>query len=116
MKHPSAAAGMLAPFDPETLPALRPLAIESARLFPEYVRKFEAAAQLQVDFRRLGTIAFLETNSAPPEYKVSPLTISNVSNHRSAIPGHSAYFVQEDSVDPRLLMLARLGRSLQGRY
>jgi glycine oxidase len=104
----SAAAGMLAPFDPETPPALRALAIESARLFPEYVRKLEAAAQLQVDFRRLGTIAFLETNSAPPEYK--SLSTDDLKHLEPSLlePAHSAFFVQEDSVDPRLLMLAAL--------
>ncbi len=37
----SAAAGMLAASDPETPPALRPLALESARMFPEYVARLE---------------------------------------------------------------------------
>ena len=35
----SAAAGMLAPADPETPEALRPLAMESARMFPAFVQK-----------------------------------------------------------------------------
>ena len=99
---------MLAPFDPETLLALRPLAVESARMFPEYVRKLEAAAQIQVDFRRLGTIAFLEMASAPPEYK--SLSTDDLQRLEPSLrkSGRSAFFVQEDSVDPRLLMLAAL--------
>ena len=118
----SAAAGMLAPFDPETLPALRPLAMESARMFPEYVRKLETAAQVQVDFRRLGTIAFLETASAPPEYK--SLSTDDLKRLEPSLrkSDRSAFFVQEDSVDPRLLMLAALaaackaGIEIQGHH
>ncbi|MBZ5504468.1 MAG: glycine oxidase ThiO [Acidobacteriia bacterium] len=104
----SAAAGMLAAFDPETLPALRPLAVESARMFPEYVRKLEAAAQMQVDFRRMGTIAFLETASTPPEHK--SLSTHDLERLEPSLRnhGHPAFFVQEDSVDPHLLMLANL--------
>ena len=104
----SAAAGMLAPADPETPPALRPLAVESARMFPEYVRKLEAAARMQVDFRRLGTIALLEAASAPNEYrKLSADDLQRL--EPSILPqGQSAFFVQEDSVDPCLLMQAAL--------
>ncbi|HET6934798.1 MAG TPA: FAD-dependent oxidoreductase, partial [Candidatus Angelobacter sp.] len=40
----SAAAGMLAAADPETPEPLRPMAIESARLYPAFVRKIEAAS------------------------------------------------------------------------
>src|SRR5882724_2456359 len=65
----SAAAGMLAAADPETPPALRPLAVASGRLFPEYVRKLVDASGTAVDFRRQGTIAFLESSAAPIEYR-----------------------------------------------
>ena len=47
----SAAAGMLAPSDPETPGPLRLLAAESARLFPAFVRKLESLSEIQVDFR-----------------------------------------------------------------
>ena len=56
----SAAAGMLAPADPETPEALRPLAMASARMFPAFVQKLESAGNMQTDFRRVGTIAFME--------------------------------------------------------
>ena len=104
----SAAAGMLAAADPETPPALRPLAIASAQMFPEYVHKLEVAAQMQVDFRRLGTIALLEEPSAPREYK--SLSASDLQRLAPSLNSHSlsAFFVEEDSVDPQLLMQAAL--------
>src|SRR5262249_58141655 len=42
----SAAAGMLAASDPETPVALRPLATESARMFPDYVSTIDRLAGL----------------------------------------------------------------------
>ena len=104
----SAAAGMLAPADPETPKALRPLAMESARMFPAFVQKIESTAGIQVDFRRVGTIALMSENAAQPEYRglsATELQRLEPSIHRS---GHSAYLVREDSVDPNLLMRAAL--------
>lgn len=104
----SAAAGMLAPADPETPEALRPLAMESAQMFAAFVRKVESVAGMQVDFRRVGTIALMPENTAPREYRgLSAVELQHLepSIHRS---GHSAYFVREDSVDPRLLTRAAL--------
>ena len=102
----SAAAGMLAPADPETPGALRPLATASAQMFPAFVQKLESAGNTQVDFRRLGTIAFLEEASAPQVYK--NLSIDDLQRLEPLLqnPGHSAFFVQEDSVDPLLLTQA----------
>jgi glycine oxidase len=104
----SAAAGMLAPADPETPIALRPLAMASARMFPPFVQKLETAGNMQVDFRRVGTIALLTDASAPREYRsLSPteLQLLAPSIHSS---GQPAFFVQEDSVDPSLLMQTAL--------
>jgi glycine oxidase len=104
----SAAAGMLAPADPETPAALRPLALASAQMFPAYVQKLEAAGQMQVDFRRVGTIALLAESAAPQEYKsVSTDDLLNLEPSLKS-HGHSAFFIEEDSVDPRLLMQAAL--------
>jgi glycine oxidase len=105
----SAAAGMLAPTDPETPPALRSIALESARMFPEYVRKIESLSEITTDFRRHGTIAFLNAGAtAPTEY--SPLSAGDLHRlePRLQSQGLSAFLVQEDSVDPRLLMHAAL--------
>jgi glycine oxidase len=104
----SAAAGMLAAADPETPDALRVLAKESARMFPAFVRKLETAGKMQADFRRIGTIALLPDASAPSEYR----SLSGADLHRLEpsvhSSGQSAFFVQEDSVDPFLLMRAAL--------
>lgn len=111
----SAAAGMLAAADPMTPPALRPLAIASAEMFPSYVQKLEASAGMQVDFRRLGTIELLAETAAPHAYKglsagdLQRLEPSLKSHDRSHLSQDlSAFFVQEDSVDPHLLMQAAL--------
>jgi len=105
----SAAAGMLAPGDPETPRALQPLARESARMFPEYVGMLEGLSGMQVDFRRHGTIALLDPSSAaatPPEY--TRLSADDLRRLEPHIQNHagSAFFIQEDTVDPRLLMRA----------
>lgn len=104
----SAAAGMLAPADPETPAALRPMAFASAQMFPEFVRKLETAAKMQVDFRRVGAIALLHDASAPADYRsLSPDELQRLEPSLKS-SGQSAFFVQEDSVDPFLLMQAAL--------
>jgi glycine oxidase len=104
----SAAAGMLAPADPETPSALRPMAFASAGIFPEFVRKLETASKMQVDFRRFGTIALLRDEPTPAEYR--GLSANELQRLDPSIQntGPSAFFVREDSVDPHLLMQAAL--------
>ena len=104
----SAAAGMLAPADPETPIALRPLAMASARMFPAFVQKLESAGNMQVDFRRIGTIALQPDASAPREYRSLSTTDLQCLEPSLRSSGQSAFFVQEDSVDPLLLMQAAL--------
>lgn len=104
----SAAAGMLAPADPETPEALRLLATESARMFPAFVQKVESAADMQVDFRRVGTIALLEESAAPHEYRSLSPAEPQLLEPSICRSEHSAYFVREDSVDPYLLTRAAL--------
>ena len=104
----SAAAGMLAATDPETPDALRSLAMESARIFAAFVQRVESAAGIQVDFRRVGTIAFMPGSTAPSGYRglsAAELQLLEPSIHSS---DHSAYFVREDSVDPHVLTRAAL--------
>ncbi len=104
----SAAAGMLAPYDPETPERLRPLARTSAELFPAYVERLEALAQMRVDFRRQGTIAFWEGVPVPAEYRrLAPEELQRIEPALQA-GERPAFFVQEDCVDPALLMQAAL--------
>jgi len=105
-----AAAGMLAPADPETPPALRDLAFASAQMYPEFVRKLEEASGSKVDFRRRGTIKFFETASAPLFYRrLSDEELHALEPGISRMPAaYTPFFVAEDTVDPRLLTQAVL--------
>jgi len=110
----SAAAGMLAPADPETPAALRSVALESARMFPEYVRKIESLSEITTDFRRHGTIAFLNPGATvPTEYsRLSAADLQRLEPHLQS-QHLSAFLIQEDTVDPRLLMQAALAAARQ---
>jgi glycine oxidase len=109
----SAAAGMLAPSDPETPANLRPLALASAELYPAYVERLESLSQMQVDFRRRGTIALIEASplkgvEVPAEYRrLAPAEIQRMEPALRA-GERQAFFVQDDSIDPALLMQAAL--------
>jgi glycine oxidase len=103
----SAAAGMLAAADPETPGPLRPLAVESARLYPAFVKSIETASDMRVDFRRQGTIAVGEHLEGTSGHR----RLSSEEVHHlepGIVTGHSAFLVAEDSVDPALLIEAAL--------
>lgn len=104
----SAAAGMLIVHDPETPEQLRTLAAESARLYPEFVSKLEAASGMKVDFQH-GAIALLPQGEPLSQHK--PVSQEQLKQLDPAVNPHaySAYFVEdENSVDPDLLMKAAL--------
>jgi glycine oxidase len=109
----SAAAGMLAAADPDTPVALRAFAAESARLYPEFVQTLQAASGIDVDFRRQGTVVFLESSDAPPGH--IRLSLEELKRLEPALQarGLSAYFLQEDSVDPDLLLRAAVKAARQ---
>jgi glycine oxidase len=101
----SAAAGMLAATDPDTPPALRSLSLAAASSYPEYVGKLENISGIDVDFRRRGTILFGE--EAPPAgyQRLSAEALHHLEPGLQP-HGHSAFLLQEDCVDPVLLMRA----------
>ena len=103
----SAAAGMLAPADPETPVPLRPFADAAARFYPEFIQRLEESSGCKVDFRRHGTIVVGEENP-PNEYR----RLASQELHsleRALKAGESdVFFVAEDSVDPVLLIRAAL--------
>lgn len=105
----SAAAGMLAACDPETPVALQALARECARVYPQFVLKLQSASGIAVDLRRQGTITLEDPEShaqMPREYrKLPPDELGRLEPSLHA-HGHAAYFLQEDCVDPDLLMKA----------
>src|SRR5437660_3689677 len=96
----SAAAGMLAAADPGTPVELRQFAAESARLYPKFVEKLQAASGINVDFRRQGTIVILENSDIPPGH--TKLSVDELQQLEPALQlsGHPAFFLQEDSIDP----------------
>lgn len=103
----SAAAGMLAAADPETPEPLRPLALESARLYPAFVNSIETASGMRVDFRRQGTILVGEHLEESSDHR----RLSSEEVHHlepGIVTGHSAFLVAENSIDPALLMEAAL--------
>jgi glycine oxidase len=109
----SAAAGMLAASAPDTPFALQRLAKESARMFPDYVRKLESLSGMQVDLRSQGTIALLDGSSVSAASALRTHRKLSADELRRlepavAISGYSAFFVEESSVDPVLLMRAAL--------
>jgi glycine oxidase len=103
----SAAAGMLAAGGFETPPALRPLAVESARMFPEFVRKIEDLSGMETDFRRDGTIVFGEHAASSAAKRLSSDELRQREPFLQSL-GQPAFFERENSVDPRLLMKAAL--------
>ncbi len=104
----SAAAGMLAPSDPETPLALRPLAFLSAKLYPEYVQDLENSSGIKVDYRRHGTIVIMAGHAVPQQYR--RLSSQELSRMEPALEpqDREAFFVAEESVDPALLVRAAL--------
>jgi len=104
----SAAAGMLSAADPETPAKLRALVRESASLFPEFVRQIEEKSALKTDFRRRGTIALEQHLPAPPEYRQLSTDALRELEPSLENVGCTAFVVEEDSVDPALLMRAAL--------
>jgi glycine oxidase len=100
----SAAAGMLSPSDPETPVPLRPMALASAQLFPDYVRKVESLAATSVDFRRQGRIVLQGHPDMPEQFRrLSPEEVKRIEPALET-GGRPVFFVEENSVDPALLM------------
>lgn len=115
-----AAAGMLADAGDEFPSPLKPLARESARMYPEFVHEIEDESGLRVDLREHGTIV-LSCHGEFPEGAeplspqrlkslepnlVSPLVLKS---SRNGAPSEiCAGYLSERSVDPRALVAAAL--------
>ena len=105
-----AAAGMLVAEGDETPPALRVLAEESARLYPEFAHELEDESGVSVDLRDYGTILL----SGDDHFPDAAETISPEKLHwlepALARPGRGirAAYLSERSVDPRALTAAAI--------
>jgi glycine oxidase len=107
-----AAAGMLVSSSAETEPALQPLALASASMYPEFAHELQEESGVDVDLREDGTICFppaehvherpgFATNTLLPA-ALAELEPGLVQRTRAAI------FLEERSVDPRALGAAAL--------
>jgi glycine oxidase len=119
-----AAAGMLspAPDSPRDIP-LVPLAKESLRLYPEFVRAIEDSSGRSVNYTREGTLQVFLTPSSEAErdrvvaehqllgLTAEPISVSEARQQGSAIANTAnavAILPDECTVEPRLLMDAVL--------
>jgi len=105
-----AAGGMLVDCSLETPAALQPLAIASARMYPEFAQELQFESGMHVDLRDHGTIVF-----PPPEhvYERPGFTLSSLLpfplaelEPALAEPKRPAFLLKERSVDPRALSTA----------
>jgi len=122
-----AAAGMLAGSGLEIPPLLRPLAEESARLYPDFVHELEDESGIKVDLREHGTILVSQGGEFPGAAElmsteqlaaIEPaLAEAGISGSGRGGPGgpplHDqreivAAYVSERSVDPRALVAAAI--------
>jgi glycine oxidase len=98
-----AAAGMLVGSGQESPPALRELAAESARMYPEFVHELEDESRLRTDFRQEGTIVLEKTGAGTnSSTTLSSSELKQLEPHLAAAD-YQAEVIRENSVDPRAL-------------
>jgi glycine oxidase len=102
-----AAGGIIASCDPRTPPELQELASTSAALYPEFVHELQDESQLTIDYRRNGTIAFLNADDIPFGDSIRILdaqTLAQLEPRLSFAP--NCWLMPEAAVDPRTLLSA----------
>jgi glycine oxidase len=102
-----AAAGMLVPGGSEIPAALRPLAIASAEMYPEFVHELQDESGLSVDLRDQGTIVLLPAEQAGGCTETLPASLPQL---EPALAGSTLrpFYQSERTVDPRGLFAAVL--------
>jgi glycine oxidase len=114
-----AAAGMIADFAPELPPSLLPLAIVSARMYPEFVHELQDESGIDVDLRDNGTLLLSAHAASGPGWMSESETqngdLESVSPEALAalepelrLREHHVFFRKESSVDPRALTAAAI--------
>ncbi|HWC19605.1 MAG TPA: glycine oxidase ThiO [Terriglobales bacterium] len=100
----SAAAGMLVSGDPDLRKPLKDLAVASAQMYRCFVDELELRSGITVGYEARGTLYIAASNDEPG---TRPLSLSELSELEPELAEPSrAYFLQEQSVDPRLLSQA----------
>jgi glycine oxidase len=107
-----AAAGMLVECAAETPTLLQPLAVASARMYPEFAHELQDESGIDVDLREQGTLLFPppEHIRERPGFTTESLLPVPLAQLEPALAGlkRAAIFLKECSVDPRALVLAAL--------
>jgi glycine oxidase len=104
-----AAAGMLADLDPHTPSALRPLALASAQLYPEFVHQVQDESGSLVDLRDDGTIQLPDPNPAPGMLAAQTIKEGELKSLEPCLSyTGEATLLKERTVDPRALIAAML--------
>ncbi|HTU40374.1 MAG TPA: glycine oxidase ThiO [Candidatus Aquilonibacter sp.] len=107
-----AAGGMLVNSDAETKPALQPLAVASARMYPEFAHELQVESGINVDLRDQGAIVFPPPEHTHEQAGLAPDTLlpAQLAELEPALADahRPALFLKERSVDPRALTAAAL--------
>jgi len=104
-----AAGGMIAHCDPHLAPELKPLALASAQMYPEFVAELRQESGVSPDLREQGTIAFFpadEQLDCADARRIEPAEVTALEplfTHTTKSFGSQAYLLPERSVDPRAL-------------
>lgn len=105
-----AAGGMLVDCSLETPPALQPLAVASAKMYPEFAYELEIESGMKVDLRDYGAIVFPSPDHVyeRPGFSLASLMPAPLAELEPALadPGRPAFYLKERSVDPRALTAA----------
>jgi glycine oxidase len=105
-----AAGGMLVDCMLETPAALQPLAMASARMYPEFAHELEVESGMKVDLRDFGAIVFPSSTHEKPALHGAALLPAQLADLEPALAGcnRPAFYIRERSVDPRALTAAAL--------
>ncbi len=103
-----AAAGMLAPFEEGNPGILFRFAQASAALYPEFVRELEDSSGINVDFQQRGALRIADSPAVGNDG--AELSVEHAKRLEPALDldGRAAYRLEEQWLDPRLLMKAIL--------
>lgn len=103
---------MLVEYGLELPDPLQPLAVASARMYPEFARELEVESGMKTDLREYGTIVIPppEHVHERPGFKPASLLPAPLSEMEPALaqPASPAFYLKERSVDPRALVAAAL--------
>jgi glycine oxidase len=103
-----AAGGMLVDCSLETPAALQPLAVASARMYPEFAHEIEVESGAKVDLRDQGTILIPSPEHVQEQqgFSIPELLPAALSELEPELAAGRAFYLKERSVDPRALSSA----------